>query len=78
MALRRQLKMDSFFIPRLKKDEYVSRLKHKFALYFDCLQSGLSKAIAMQFAGFDNIKEFERAAIHFDTDEYWSENEFSC
>jgi hypothetical protein len=74
MALRKQLQIDTIFSTRIRKAEYVSRLKHKFALYFDCLQSGLSKAIAMQFAGFESIKEFERAEIHFDRDEYWSEN----
>ena len=74
MASRKQLRIDAIFTPRIKKDEYVSRLKHKFSLYFDCLQSGLSKAIAMHFAGFDSVKEFERAEIHFDRDEYWAEN----
>ena len=73
MALRKQLKIESIFTKRIRKEEYVSRLKHKFSLYFDCLQTGLSKAIAMQFAGFESVKEFERAEIHFDRDEYWSE-----
>ena len=61
MALRKQLKIESIFTKRIRKEEYVSRLKHKFSLYFDCLQTGLSKAIAMQFAGFESVKEFERA-----------------
>ena len=74
MALRKQLKMEMILTARIKKEEYVSRLKHKFALYFDWLQSGLSKAVAVQFAGFESAKEFERAQIHFDTEEYWSEN----
>ena len=73
MALRKQLKMEIIFSTRIKKEEYVSRLKHKFSLYFDCMQSGVSKAIAMQFAGFESSREFERAQIHFDTDEYWAE-----
>ena len=58
MALRKQLKIDSIFTPRMKKEVYVFRLKHKFSLYFDCLQSDLGKAIAIHFAGFDSIKEF--------------------
>lgn len=74
MALRKQLKMEEMFSTRIKKADYVSRLKHKFSLYFDCLQSGLSKAVAMQFAGFESTKEFQRAQIHFDTEEYWLEN----
>lgn len=73
MALRKQLKLETFFTEKIKRDVYVSRLKHKFSLYFDCLQSGVTKAIAMQFAGFESVKEFERAQIHFDREEYWSE-----
>jgi len=74
MALRKQLKMDTFFSTRINKKDYISRLKHKLALYFDCLEVGVTQAHAMRFAGFQNIKEFERANIHFDTNEYWSEH----
>ncbi len=74
MALRKQLKMDTFFSSRINKEEYISRLKHKFALYFDCLETGIAKGVAIQFAGFSSAKEFERAQLHFDVNEYWSEN----
>ncbi len=68
--MRKQLKIESILTNKINRDEYVSRLKHKFSLYFDALENGLSNAIAIQFAGFNSMKEFERAQIHFDINEY--------
>ncbi len=68
--MRKQLKIENVFNNRINRDEYLSRLKHKLSLYLDCLENGISKAIALQFAGFDSVKEFERAQIHFDYSEY--------
>ncbi len=70
VIMRKQLKLETILSNKINRDEYVSRLKHKCSLYFDCIENGISQAIAIQFAGFNSIKEFERAQIHFDLEEY--------
>ena len=74
MILRRQLKIDSIFNTKIKREDYMSRLKHKLFLYFDFVNSGITMAIALQVAGFKDVKEFERAQLHFDFDDYLLEN----
>ena len=74
MRLRKQLRIDSIFNTKIKREDYISRLKHKLFLYFDFLDSGVSKAIALQVAGFKDVKEFQRAQLHFDIEDYRLEN----
>ena len=74
MRLRKQLKMDTLLQVKIKREDYISRLKHKLFLYFDFINSGVSKAIAMQVAGFKDVREFERAQLHFDIKDYLLES----